>query len=252
MQKKILFLSICLGLLAVACNCDAVYECPAESDCFVVLIDFSSSARAMESRTNYVANFPKIARQLDECDVIYATPITNQSLMETKKIVEHTFGFFTPQHPDNSTYVAKERKKFESDIAQVRDQLVTQFSTKVSDTTNHVNGTEIMAALIAASSYFKKNSGKNAQLYLMSDMLESSSFYNFETLRLSEQKSNEIIQAERDQKGLPELTGVHVHIAGAAASDTERWLGVKNFWLKYFAACSANLKTENYGSEFIQ
>ena len=46
---------------------------------------------------------------------------------------------------------------------------------------------------------------------------------------------------------LPDLRGVHVFVAGASATTSERYVEVQDFWLKYLQAAGGEISARTYG-----
>jgi hypothetical protein len=82
-------------------------------------------------------------------------------------------------------------------------------------------------------------------------MKEESAEYNFARERLTDKRIEEIIRKERN-KGLPDLKGVKVYVAGARADDRRHFQNIQRFWMSYFKTCGAILEESNYGRGFMR
>ena len=126
---------------------------------------------------------------------------------------------------------------------EIRDKVETFLDCKGSE------NTEIMSAFLPAQQLFKSYPEYTRKiLVIMSDMIEESPNHNFVKYLLGEKKTMNIIATEKKRKCLPCLNGVTVYVIGAGGKSTSRMIKLKEFWLKYFNACGAEVQPGNYGA----
>ena len=85
--------------------------------------------------------------------------------------------------------------------------------------------------------------GRDATLYIFSDMLQSNRTIDMEGLRLM--PSSNWVERERTAGTLPDLSGLCVYVVGARV-DTNMSQRVKDFWQEYFDATGAVFEARNY------
>lgn len=213
-----------------------------------VLFDISGSTQS--SRKEYLDGFMKIldirtASEENESglgrrDVIAADIITGNSLSTGELPIEHEFkySFWSGQNTMFAGYKAIAEKKM---LAGKAEALLSQKPARESD---------IFNSLRLAEGVFSRHKKGQSVLVIFSDMVEQAEGYDFERDPLTGKRIEEIIRQER-VKGLPDLSGVTVYVAGAKAKNSARFLRIRAFWMQYFKACGAILEKANYGRAFM-
>lgn len=204
----------------------------------LVLFDMSGS---IKSRDVYRDNFSKVMERVKPGDAVVAGKITGVSLGQASFPVAEEFPGMSLLF-DNERKFKKAQKARHEKVSQAVDQFLKSDES--------AGATEIMSALHLADQVFKKYKRDNNVLIIFSDMLEDSSWYNFNKTNLDEATISGIIKKERAAGRLPGLRAVKVYVAGAAAPNSRKMLDVQKFWLRYMAECGADMKKENYGEPF--
>jgi len=111
-------------------------------------------------------------------------------------------------------------------------------------------GTEIMASLDYAQRVFAQFPQAEKHLVVFSDMIEQSDELDISKYASSfpEAEIARLVETERKQDRLPDLSGVSVSICGATAATSASFRNFRRFWLAYFKAAKADLQPFNYGS----
>jgi hypothetical protein len=106
-----------------------------------------------------------------------------------------------------------------------------------------IDNTDVFGTVSRASDYAKAAHGRRSTLILLSDMENSTDEIRME--RDGGIPSAKWIQVRQSANRLPEMRGVCVVVAGAAAK-TQREAAIRDFWVRYFAASGTTLTAENY------
>lgn len=98
-------------------------------------------------------------------------------------------------------------------------------------------------------------SARHRYLVLFSDMVESSPRYDFTREKFTAARIRAVLDTER-RRGLPDLQGVKVWVAGGGAElkgglTSEQVLGLRNFWIEYFRATGADLSAERFAGSLL-
>jgi len=113
------------------------------------------------------------------------------------------------------------------------------------DTANrqNIDGTDILSTLHDVAADLQASPGREAVLYIFSDMLQSNRTIDMEGLN----RMPEVGWVEREAVAgtLPNLDGLCVYVVGARV-DTNASQRVKDFWQEYFDATGAILESRNY------
>jgi hypothetical protein len=107
----------------------------------------------------------------------------------------------------------------------------------------NIDGTDILSTLHDVAADVRAVPGRDATLYMFSDMLQSNRTIDMEGLRRMPPAG--WVQAESAKGTLPDLTGMCVVVVGARV-DTDASQRVKGFWDEYFEATRATLLDRNY------
>jgi len=113
------------------------------------------------------------------------------------------------------------------------------------DTTSrgNIDGTDILSTLHDVSADLQAGPGREATLYIFSDMLQSNRSIDMEGLR--KMPPSGWIEREKANGTLPDLSGLCVYVIGARV-DTRQSQNVKDFWKEYFEATGAVFESRNY------
>ena len=101
--------------------------------------------------------------------------------------------------------------------------------------------TDLLATLFRVSDIVRDRSGRESNLYLLSDMLQSTAELNMER---GMPPSNWVPTREAEGR-IPNLRGVCVVVIGADASSAGG-IAVRRFWQAFFTAAGAQLLENNY------
>ena len=113
------------------------------------------------------------------------------------------------------------------------------------DTTSRgdIDGTDILSTLHDVSADLQAARGRQATLYIFSDMLQSNRTIDMEGLRKMPPAG--WLDGQAGNGTLPDLSGLCVYVIGARV-DTGASQRVKDFWKEYFEATGAVFETRNY------
>ncbi|MBK9107298.1 MAG: hypothetical protein IPM92_02670 [Saprospiraceae bacterium] len=217
-----------------------------------VLLDMSGVRQDLQTRQRYSDNFTKLIEKIGAEDVLVVGLITESSINEPEYIANHKFLSFKPT-TDNELIMNMEKSKFDSVLNLEKSMITTKVQNFILNSERLAKTTDIISAIHVAENVFKKNTHLNKYLILLSDMEQYSADYRFPVENLNDDRNKQIIELEQKKpRGLPDLTGVKVYVAGARSRDSDRFFRIKNFWLTYFDACHASLMKEDYGAALIQ
>ncbi len=107
----------------------------------------------------------------------------------------------------------------------------------------NIDGTDILSTMHDVAADLQAAPGREAVLYVFSDMLQSNRTIDMEGL--SRMPPADWVEREKAAGTLPDLTGLCVYVVGARV-DTQASQRVKDFWQEYFDATGAILETRNY------
>jgi hypothetical protein len=140
--------------------------------------------------------------------------------------------------------VAEDPGYFSERVASARQQLVRAWSEKSAHLSAQTRNTDILGALVVAGQLFSQSPDPRRKiLVLYSDMRQSTRHLNLET-NPSVAVAAALARTSEDQ-ALTSLKGVEVYALGvdAAKRDMRQWIQLRQFWVAYFAAVGATLKT---------
>lgn len=219
----------------------------------LVLFDLSESTAKYEIRKEYFEAFKRIVDIRDlrndlkdsfiqPGDVLIADIISDNSVSGSTFPILKEFPKFSQWSDNRLLYGNKLRREKEEILIRAEDIL---FSPK-----KRIMFTDILSSLRIAERVFKRFNNDNNVLIILSDMKEESPEYNFARDNLNDSRIT-VINAKERSRGLPDLKGVKVYIAGARADNKRHFQNIQKFWMSYFKACGAILKERNYGRGFI-
>lgn len=218
----------------------------------VALFDLSKSTDSTAVRSAYCDGFRSIISDLDHGDAVAAGWITESSAEEVRLAVNKQFPPFDPETTND--LVADAMREEQDSLLTLRvDSIAGAVCTGIQDSDREVLRTDIMTSLDVAERIFENSNRAERELYIFSDMIEDTrNGYNFETLSLTENRTEEIIEEERRKDRLPDLSGVQVHVVGAKGSAVNTYHQLRRFWLDYFETAGADLMKSHYGTSFIE
>ena len=244
-----LILPFILFLLFFSCNGKETPEKPNKIVC--VLFDLSETTNTPEIRKTYLNRFKFVLDRMQVGDAIEAALITEKSVSELNLSIECEFPVIKNKI-GTELFEKKYKVLADSILDMKKDSLLKVADSVLFKPKRKILNTEIISSLQVAERVFKSFPQPRKILVVFSDMIEDSKHYNFERENLSSQRINQIINREKKDNLLPNISGVKIYVAGATAKDSERYNNIKNFWFEYFKNCNANLESQNYGAALIK
>jgi|YNPNPStandDraft_1061719.scaffolds.fasta_scaffold40250_2 hypothetical protein len=237
-----------LASLAVAVLPDGCSQ-KAPSWVVFVLFDISGSTSAPEIRQRYFRDFQKILEAMQGGGLLMCDVITENTLATSNPIE----AFFPAYNPLIDNPLSHKKK-----LQKITEQMLVEAKKLILETPP-APMTDLMNSFQLASKIFNGERCKGAggkALVVFSDMIEQSRNYDFQKLRLTEERTQQIIETERRDGRLPNLSGVKVWVSGATAAkkggvSPKKIYQIQNFWLHYFQACGADLTSERYATTLI-
>jgi uncharacterized protein (DUF58 family) len=206
----------------------------------VVLVDMSGSTDRAR-RTLYRAAFEKIYEDLDEGDRVVVGTITSHSFIDFKPTLDEAI-------PVKTIWV--NRIQYERDLTKTKEKIRKEVDRLLSRKQG-TPLTEILNSLNIADSIFQDEKRRKKILVVLSDMIQDSKEYKFEKDKISEDYINMVIQDRQKDNLIPKLAGVKVYVAGASASDSNKFRAVQTFWARYFSRSGADFSPYRYGHSLI-
>jgi hypothetical protein len=219
-----------------------------------VLFDLSDSTRPAAAgsknsvRDQYLKEFRFILDSLKAGDAIVADGIRDNPLTQANFPVNEQL------KPSAGWFGNPLREKAE--FKQAKDKIQSGVENLFRNAPNQVRFTKILDAMQLADRVFASIKRDRKVLVIFSDMVEESDRYNFITQPPSSARAQQVLKQEQARRALPRLKGVEVYVSGAGAGSygnagTDTIQAIKDFWLKYFGLCGANLPPERYGSALL-
>lgn len=175
-------------------------------------------------------------RKLDHGDRIAAHQLLQLSLEEPPQRWSET----VPQRQFTEQAMMRDSITRTRFLQDAQDYLVA-FTDTVGR--GNIDGTDILSTLHDVGADLQAAPGREATLYIFSDMLQSNRTIDMEGLR--KMPPSDWIQREKAAGTLPDLSGLCVYVIGARV-DNAPSQRVKDFWDEYFAATGAIFETRNY------
>lgn len=199
-----------------------------EAPSVLVMVDFSLSARE---------DLPRYRNYLDA--IFNAMP--PKSRLVVGKIAETTEATFDPfidvAFPDESFWTTNPEE-----VEEQKHSIRTDFQERCEDVFRSPalsQFTNIVSAFGLVDHVFPTS--KRRILVLLSDMLHSSTDFDLETAKITEQYIETTVQRLKQQGSLPRLDGVELYVAGARAPTDDRYRAVKKFWYRVFQETGVHL-----------
>ena len=236
----------CLLLLCISCTKKSAE--PVKT--VVIFYDLSSSA-TNGSREAYLVETKKIIADLEPGDILIAQAITDKSIREKAEICNIQLPI------ENITSTNKFKKEGQkAEAKKIFDAALADGENKIKAALNNpalvFESTDILSATQLAENIFKNYPGDKNVLVIMSDMIESSSAYNFYKEDLTEKRAETIISKIRNEKALPVLDKTCVYVCGADAANNTNFANIQQFWISYFTATGATCAKEHYGASLLK
>lgn len=206
------------------------------------LFDLSQSAQSV--RTGYLGDFDKVLGQASEGVLLLGTGITADSLATGRFEINSEIPKFNPFLDNRLNF----RKKLERAQAAAREQARSLLQSPSTASTDLLGGMQLAGKALEGDA---ARAAKSRVLILFSDMIEESDRYNFQRDDLTERRIAAIIAQEKNAGHLPSLNGVTVWVAGAGGQSRSKYLQIQDFWLKYFQAAGADLRSSHYGAALM-
>jgi len=175
-------------------------------------------------------------RKLDHGDRIAAHQLLQLSLEEPPQRWSET----VPQRQFTEQSMLRDSVTRVRFLQDAQDYLIAFTDTLDRD---NIDGTDILSTLHDVSADLRAGPGREATVYIFSDMLQSNRTIDMEGLRRMPDAG--WVERERANGTLPDLSGLCVYVVGARV-DTKQSQRVKDFWQEYFEATGAVFATRNY------
>jgi hypothetical protein len=206
----------------------------------IIFVDMSGSANQAR-RTVCKEAFEKIYQNLRQGDRVVVGTITSRSYIEFKPTVDEEI-------PKKN--ILDNRLQFEKKLSDTKEKIRRE-TDKLLSSKRGTLLTEILDSLNIADTIFHEEKERQKILILLSDMIEDSKEYNFDKDKMTDEYINNIIRDRRNNKLMPNLTGVKVYVAGASANDSNKFRAVQTFWTRYFTESKADFSPHRYGHSLI-
>ena len=206
----------------------------------IIFVDMSGSTNQAR-RTVYKAAFEKIYQDLSHGDRVVIGTITSRSFIDFKPTLDEEI-------PTKSIWV--NRIQFERNLTKTKEKIRKEVNRLLSRRRGTPQ-TEILNSLNIADSIFHDETHRKKILVVLSDMIQDSKEYKFDKDNITEPYINMVIQERQKNNLIPKLTGVKVYVAGASASDSNKFREVQTFWARYFSKSMADFSPYRYGHFLI-
>jgi hypothetical protein len=253
LMRTAIAISLLFTLMVTGCDKLGLKEEKTTTKTVVMLCDFSGSTK--DVRPLYLETFTKVLQSINLGDVIVLAKITNASITESEMPIQESFKAVTRNAlTDNALKKNKEEKEAKEQLEQKKKEMLVKAEQTIIPTglqEKRILKTDIMSALLVAEKVFSNFHRDKNVLLICSDMIEDSSRYNFDKEKLNDQKIQEIINKEKGEGRLPNLNNASVYVIAAGTTQSDKFLAIQNFWLKYFNEVSAQLPKEHYESMLV-
>jgi hypothetical protein len=223
------FLLFCAGILCVGCK----YKTTPEVD-VLVMVDFSVSARP---------DLPKYQTYLH----VILNEMPPKGRLVVGKIGEKTESKFEPfideTLPDESFW-----RTNPLDVEEEKESIRKRFDARCEEAFRDPQlspYTNIISVLSLVNQVFPDPKRRRV-LVLLSDMLHSSTDFDLEKAKITDEFIEATVDMLKRQDRLPRLDGVEVYVAGARAPTEEQYRAVKKFWFRVFEETGIQVKSYGY------
>jgi hypothetical protein len=206
----------------------------------VILVDMSASADQARP-TVFKEAFEKIYQNLRYGDRVVVGTITSQSYIDFKPTVDEEI-------PKKSVW--DNRLQFERNLTHSKEKIRGGVNKLLSQKQGTLL-TEILDSLNIADIIFHDEKERQKVLVILSDMIEDSKEGKFDKDKITDEYINHVIRSRQKNKLMPNLTGVKVYVAGASATDSNKFREVQTFWARYFTESGADFSAYRYGHSLI-
>lgn len=206
----------------------------------IILVDMSGSTNQAR-RTVYREAFEKIYHTLAQGDRVMVGTITGRSFIDFKPAVD-------AEIPKKTIW--DNRLQFERHLSHTRENIRKEVN-KLLSRKRGTPKTEILNSLNIADTIFHSEKERHKILVILSDMIQDSKEYQFDKSVITSDYVNTVIRHRRQNKLMPDLTGVKVYVAGASAADSHKYRSIQTFWDHYFTASGADFSPYRYGHSLI-
>jgi hypothetical protein len=201
----------------------------------VVLVDISRTVSTVDSSL-YSASFAAILRGLHPGDRLVIARISDRSIANFQLDAD----------------IILPRTGVELDEKEAQDSLLVLARSAFSGLLREARAPEsnILDALSVAHEVFEHDSTRKIHvIYLLSDMLHEAGDLNLRTSKVDSVLAAKVIRQRRLAGALPNLKGVRIWVAGAGGNSkgSEKFFGLRDFWLRYFRETGATSDASMYG-----
>jgi hypothetical protein len=206
----------------------------------MILVDMSDSTN--EARpTVYKEAFEKIYQDLGQGDRLVVGTINSRSYIDFKPTVDEEI-------PKKSIW--DNRLEFERSLAHSKAKIRSAVK-KLLSRERGSGLTEILESLNIADTIFHDEKERQKILVILSDMIQDSKDYKFDKDQLTDEYINNVIAHREKNSLIPNLTGVKIYVAGASATDSDKFRAVQTFWDRYLTKSGADFSPHRYGHSLI-
>ena len=206
----------------------------------LILVDMSASADQAR-RTVCKEAFEKVYRNLRHGDRLVVGTITSQSYVEFKPTVDEEI-------PKKTVW--DNRLQYEKKLRDTKEKIRREVNKLLSEKQG-TPLTEILDSLNSADTIFHDEKERQKILVLLSDMIQDSKDYKFDKDKMTDEYINNVIRSRQKNKLVPNLANVKVYVAGASATDSDKFRAIQTFWSRYFAESGADYSPHRYGHSLI-
>ena len=208
---------------------------PTEHPNIVIAVDLSASvaSKGHDGKTDFEKNLAAVSSLLAK--IPPASRVTVLGITDTS---------FSRPYILLSARTADDPGYFGEKIATARQQLIRVWRERSAKLAPRTHRTDILGALVVAGQLFGQSTGSERKILMIySDMLHVTRYLDLETK--GDFSAGAALAKVVQEKLLPNLSGVEVHVLGATASGREaaHWDRTRQFWATYFAKAGASLAT---------
>jgi len=206
----------------------------------VIFVDMSASADQAR-RTVCKEAFEKVYRNLRHGDRLVVGTITSQSYIEFKPTVDEEI-------PKKTVW--DNRLQYEKKLTDTKEKIRREVNKLLSQKQG-TPLTEIIDSLNIADTIFHDEKERQKILVILSDMIQDSKEYKFDKDKMTDEYINNVIRHRQKNNLMPNLANVKVYVAGASATDSDKFRAIQAFWARYFAESGADFSPHRYGHSLI-